>query len=124
MKVAIVGSRSGVDTVPVWEYVMALPAGTTVVSGGAYGVDVVAERAAKHRGLPTIIFKPDWQAHGKRAGFLRNEQIVAAADRVVAFWNGSSRGTMLTVDIARAAGKSVEIILPSGESAASKEEGG
>lgn len=114
MKVAIVGSRNYRDLDAVIRYVDSLPDGTQIISGGARGVDRTAERAARSNpNLPwPIIFAADWQRFGKRAGLERNKTIVAAADRVVAFWDGESRGTAHTVSLARATGKPVEIIRP------------
>lgn len=110
MKVAIVGSRDYHDWAKVREYVRALPFGSVVVSGGARGVDRIAENEARRHGIATEIFPADWQGLGKRAGFVRNQEIVDAADRVVAFWNGVSRGTAHTIELARMAGKPLEVI--------------
>ena len=51
----------------------------------------------------------DWKRYGKRAGPLRNTEIVRQADMVIAFWDGRSRGTRNTIDKALRAGKSVRI---------------
>ena len=69
-----------------------------IVSGGAKGADTLAERYAKEHGYALTIFKADWNKYGKRAGFLRNEEmhkhIAKYKDKgVVAFWDGSSKGT-------------------------------
>ena len=71
--------------------------------------DALAERYAHERGLPTNVFPADWDTHGKAAGFLRNHKIVAAADEVVAFWDGRSRETQHTIEFARASGEVVYI---------------
>lgn len=109
MKVAIVGSRNWQGQYQIGKYVESLPPDTEVVSGGARGVDMMAEHAARKRGLKVTVFLADWDKYGKAAGFLRNGQIVAHADKVVAFWDGKSRGTLDTIQKARAAGKDVEI---------------
>lgn len=109
MKIAIVGSRGYSDLSRVREYVKALPWGSVVVSGGARGVDSAAEQAAKEAGLEVLIFLPDWNKHGKKAGFLRNIDIVNAADKVVAFWDKVSRGTKHSMDLATKAGKTLEV---------------
>jgi hypothetical protein len=111
VRVAIVGSREYPDPQEVRAYVADLPPETIVVSGGARGVDTTAAFAAVRRGLTCEVIRADWRRHGKRAGFLRNREVVARADRVVAFWDGESRGTKHAIDLARAAGKSVEVIL-------------
>jgi hypothetical protein len=109
-KVAIVGSREYPHRDRVENYVNALPDGTTVVSGGAPGVDRWAEYAAAQRGLKVWVERADWDRYGRAAGPMRNALIVAGAERLVAFWDGSSRGTADTIRKARAAGIPVEVI--------------
>jgi hypothetical protein len=115
IRVAVVGSIAFEHVEIVRAYVDALPLHTVVISGGAKGVDTVAQEAAQARGLDTLIFPADWNTHGRAAGPIRNKQIVDAADQVVAFWNGSSRGTLNTVVLALAAGKFVTPIGENGE---------
>ena len=81
-----------------------------IVSGGAYGVDTIAETFAKEFGIPATIFPADWDAYGKRAGAMRNKQIVDYADVIIAFWDGQSKGTQITVGMAKRAGKKVLVI--------------
>ncbi len=114
-RVAIVGSRSYPRPDLVEAFVADLPDGSVVVSGGARGADTFAEEAAKAAGLETLIFHADWENLGRKAGPLRNEQIIAHADRVVAFWDGRSRGTLNSVALASRAGLPVEIFGPDGE---------
>lgn len=99
MRVAIVGSRNYRDLDRVRRYVASLPKGTIVVSGGARGVDKTAERAAKECGLNVCIFYPDWEK-GRGAGLARNKRIVHNCDRLVAFYDGESRGTGFTIEYA------------------------
>lgn len=109
MTIAIIGSRTFKHLDRVREYVNSLPEGTTIVSGGAQGVDIVAELAARKRKLAVQVFLPKWKEHGRAAGYRRNYTIVDAADKVVAFWDGVSRGTKHSIDYAKAQGKPVEI---------------
>ena len=74
-----------------------------VVSGGARGADTFGEQWAKGRGIEVMILLPDWAAHGRAAGNLRNTDIVAAVDRVIAFHKDGSRGTLDTLRKARRA---------------------
>lgn len=86
-----------------------------VVSGGARGVDSWADEFAAARGIAVEVIKPDWKKYGKSAGFRRNKEIVAAADDVVAFWDGQSRGTLHSIRLAHKAHTPYCIIGPDGE---------
>lgn len=104
--VAVVGSRDYDNTQhPTIEEVVAELASSapnvTVISGGARGVDQRAAAAARQHGLTVREYPADWDRYGKRAGYLRNEEMVKAADMVIAFWDGQSRGTRHTIDLAR-----------------------
>lgn len=68
-----------------------LPLDSIVVTGGARGVDLTAEVAARIRGLKTKIFIPNWN-NGKGAGFERNSDMMAIADVCYVFWDGKSHG--------------------------------
>jgi predicted Rossmann fold nucleotide-binding protein DprA/Smf involved in DNA uptake len=110
MKVAIVGSRTYPNLSKVRAYIQTLPPDTVIVSGGARGVDKCAEKVAESIGLQTEIYPADWHKFGKSAGMKRNQQIVEASDRVVAFWDGQSRGTNNTIETAKKLGKEVTVI--------------
>lgn len=105
--VAIVGSRDYPFLQDVRDYIVELPDDTRIVTGGARGVDQCAEEVAKERGLICAVYRPDWETYGKRAGFLRNIDIVAACSRLVAFWDGVSRGTQHSIRLAQQARKPV-----------------
>ena len=85
--------------------------GDVIVSGGARGVDSIAAAWARRRGIPVIEHKPDYARYGKAAPHVRNDLIVAEADRVVAFWDGRSRGTQSTIRKALKHGKPVDIVM-------------
>lgn len=76
-----------------------------IVSGGAKGVDSVAKTMAGYFEVPYIEFLPDWDKHGKSAGLIRNKQIVNECDKLIAFWDGESRGTQHSINLAKEAGK-------------------
>ena len=111
MKLAIVGSRSLDNYETVKNAVDSLSTEVTeVVSGGAKGVDSFAERYASEHDIPTVIYKPEWAKYGKRAGYIRNKDIVERADFVLAVWDGESRGTLDSINHARKLGKPVKIV--------------
>jgi len=93
MKVAVIGSRTFNDYELVKETLTKLDI-TLLVSGGAKGADSLGERYASENNITTLIFKPDWERHGRGAGMVRNTDIVKNSDIVVAFWDGSSKGTL------------------------------
>jgi len=109
LKLAVVGSRTFNDYVLVRETLKDVDI-EEIVSGGAKGADRLAERYARDFGFPTKIFKPDWEGDGKAAGFIRNKQIVLYADKVIAFWDGHSKGTKNTIDLATEQGKLLKVI--------------
>lgn len=107
MKVAVVGSRSIIDEVGIVKVLSAYDNITEVVSGGAKGVDSIAEKYAKDSGIRTNIFLPEWKKYGKRAGFVRNVTLIDNSDMIIAFWDGISRGTKHSIDYANRKGKDV-----------------
>jgi hypothetical protein len=117
MNIAIVGSREFPDLGMVEHYIRNLVWDTemgapTIISGGAPGVDTVAIKTAEKYGLPVEVIKPDWKTYGKPAGFRRNLFIVSKVDKVVAFWDGKSKGTKHTIDLTLQVGKCLEVHTP------------
>jgi hypothetical protein len=112
MKLAIVGSREFTDYNLLEKTILQKYNNIeAIVSGGAIGTDKLAERFANKHGIPTIIHKPDWKTYGKSAGYIRNKLIVDDCDEVIAFWLNQSKGTKLTIDIAKEKGKPCEAIV-------------
>jgi len=111
MKIAIIGSRDFSDLSRVHTYVHDnFCDGDILVSGSARGVDSAGEEQARALGITCEIYKPDYNKYpGRYAPIARNRDIVAAADKVVAFWDGKSRGTLSALEFARELGKPVEI---------------
>lgn len=110
VKIAIVGSRTFNDYSVLQGFIRnkcneehLTP--TAVVSGGARGADALGERYANDYQLPLILHKPDWERYGKRAGFLRNRNIINDCDVCFAFWDGQSRGTADDINICKQMGK-------------------
>lgn len=105
MILGIVGSRKFHDYAVLCRVVEQVKGNVSViVSGGAKGADTLAEKYARENGIELIVYPANWALYGKSAGFRRNESIVAHADAVIAFWDGSSRGTLHTIELAKRAG--------------------
>lgn len=82
----------------------------TIISGGARGTDALGERYAKLRGYPLIVMKADWDKYGKRAGYIRNADMLEIANAAVCFWNGISKGTFHMIDIIKTSGKPWRVV--------------
>lgn len=81
-----------------------------IVSGGARGADILAERYAKECGFYFTAIPANWDLYGKRAGMMRNAELVASADLVVAFWDGRSKGTADTIERTQLMDKELRVI--------------
>jgi predicted Rossmann fold nucleotide-binding protein DprA/Smf involved in DNA uptake len=111
MKAAVIGSRT-FDSYQFMEQILRFYDITLIISGGAKGADACAKQYAHSNGISYREYLPDWDQYGKRAGFLRNRQIVNDAEIVIAFWDSVSKGTKNSVDIANDMGKEVYIYWP------------
>ena len=87
----------------------------TIVSGGAKGADTLAEKFADEFNFEKLIFKPDWDLYGKRAGFVRNAKIVDNCDVLFAFQINKSKGTQHSIDLAKEKSKEVYVFEVEGE---------
>jgi len=107
MKVAIIGSRSR-HIANLEDY---LPQGITeIVTGGAKGIDSDAMEYAKKYNIPLTVFLPQFERYGRGAPIVRNREMMAYADRVIALWDGVSKGTASGIQEVERLGKAVEIV--------------
>ena len=109
MKVAVVGSR-GFDDYPLLKETLSNHQITRIISGGARGADSLAEQFAREHNIQTDIYRPDWKSYGRAAGPKRNRTIVENSDKIIAFWDGESKGTKSSIDLAKKLGKEVIVI--------------
>jgi len=91
MKVIIAGPHRGVWAIGIVEQAVILSGFdiTEVVSGQAPGIDTLGEQWANERGIPVKPFPADWTRFGKAAGRIRNGEMAAYAEGLVAIRNGS-----------------------------------
>lgn len=97
-RVLVCGSRHWKDEDFIDGFVASLvPKGAVIIHGAARGADSMAGQSAERHGLECLAFPADWDRHGKRAGFLRNQQMLdeAGPTMVAAFTYDiyQSRGT-------------------------------
>jgi hypothetical protein len=101
MRTIIAGSRSCTDYSILEEAIKSCGwTPTIVISGNARGADILGEMWAKNNNVPREIFPAKWDIHGKSAGYIRNTEMVENAEAVIALWDGKSRGTQHTINLA------------------------
>ena len=110
MRVLVCGGRDFRDREAVYAALDSLHAEHgfyVVITGGANGADRLSVEWARERGVPTEIYKADWDRIRRRAGPLRNQRMLAEGkpDLVVAFPGGA--GTANMIEQAQAAGARV-----------------
>ena len=111
MKLAIIGSRTFNDYKLLQEILEQHKSKITlVVSGAAKGADSLGEKWALENNIQTLIFPADWGKYGKRAGYIRNEDIIKNCDYCIAFWDGESKGTKHSISLCKKYNKSCQIV--------------
>lgn len=111
MKVIIAGSRTFNDyktLKEVCDHMLSNSTDIEIVSGTARGADLLGEQYAKERGYPIKQFIPDWDGLGKKAGYVRNEEMAKYSDALIAFTNGS-KGTQHMINLANQYGLKIEV---------------
>ncbi|MBQ8907279.1 MAG: hypothetical protein IJY71_01670 [Clostridia bacterium] len=110
MKLLIVGSRSIKD----FDLEGYVPEETTmIISGGANGVDAIAETYADKKRLSKLILRPRYDLYGRAAPLKRNEEMVELCDMVLVVWDGTSKGTRHTIQYAEKVGKKLRLLTTS-----------
>lgn len=107
MKLLIVGSRT-IDNYDLSEHI---PSDTDlIISGGACGIDSIAEKYADKNNISKLILRPRYDLYGKYAPLKRNEEMVNIADSVLIIWDGVSKGTSYTIKHAKKKNKPTVLI--------------
>jgi len=113
MKLAVIGSRTYINRQKIFEELTLFhleKSISLIISGGAKGADLLAQEWAQSAGVETQIFLPDWKKFGKSAGVIRNKNIIDSCEYCIAFWDGISKGTLNSINLAKAKKISLKII--------------
>lgn len=107
-RVLITGSRDWTDTkmmARVLRELLMEIGPYRLVHGDARGADTQGAQIADFMGLPSEPHPANWRSLGKRAGFVRNAEMVdLGADICVAFIKDGSKGATMCADLAEKAG--------------------
>ena len=116
MKIAIIGSREGFFGEDIDNALKDMSdrkeldlKNDSLISGGARGVDSYAESFFRAFNLPIEIIRPI-NPSNKMDYLFRNVEIITKADKIIAFWNGESKGTKFVIDYAKARHKEVVVV--------------
>ena len=112
MKLLIAGSR-GIKNFDLEKYVPEEV--TLIISGGAAGIDALAEEYADKKHISKLILHPEYNKWGKFAPLKRNELMIELCDAALIVWDGHSRGTQYTLSYANKMGKKVILVTNTAE---------
>lgn len=119
MRILVTGSRNWdhagliADHIAEWADKATDP--VDIVHGACRGADLLAANVAQMIGFGDESHPANWSKYGKRAGFVRNAEMVAlGADVCLAFIRDNSKGATMCADLAEKAGiPTVRISYPS-----------
>lgn len=104
MKVIVAGSRNFNDYNSLekkMDTILKNQDNVTIISGTAIGAGKLGERYAGENHHKLVKYVPMWDIFGKKAGYMRNEEMVRSSDAAVVFWDGKSKGTKHMIDISK-----------------------
>lgn len=107
MKLLIIGSRSIADF-DLSPYIT--PEVDTVISGGANGIDSLAEEYADKHRISKYIIRPRYDLYGRSAPLKRNEEMIDISDAVLVIWDGHSKGTQYSIKYANKKDKPITLV--------------
>lgn len=111
MKVVVAGSRIITDKQVVFNIINKSKFDiTTLICGGAIGVDQIAEEWARSKNIPVLVYKPHYAIENpKVAPLLRNTDMARDGDALIAIWKDKSRGTLHMINCMKKENKPIEV---------------
>lgn len=82
---------------------------TEIIVGDARGVDRISAIWARKHFIRVRPVPAKWKKYGKKAGYLRNKEMVDICDGGIAIWDGYSPGTKITIDLLKKADKLIRV---------------
>jgi len=115
MKLVVSGSRDCTDYGTIWKHLnLAINKNdiTEVLIGDCKGVDSITKSLMEkyYTKIPVRVFKADWNKHGKAAGPIRNAEMMAEGDILLAFPTSDSKGTRNCINIAEKMNKPCYVV--------------
>jgi hypothetical protein len=125
MKIAVIGSR-GFDDYYLLEKILREENISLLITGCAKGADSLAINYAKENNISILKKEAKWndlshedaiikthtdgKKYDAKAGIRRNTEIIEEADKVIAFWDGTSKGTLDSLNKAKRLKKQIKIV--------------
>lgn len=117
VRVLVTGSRNWEDRATIERVLTEIKArygiireDVVIVHGGARGADRMAGWIAQQLGMKVEVHPADWARHGKRAGYVRNQEMIdTKPDLVLGFMRQNSPGTRMCISLAQRAEIPVEV---------------
>lgn len=88
---------------------------TRINSGGAAGIDSLAEEYAKEYYIPFVVYKPDWNKYGRSAGIKRSVDIINNSTLNIIFWDEISKGTKFNFEYCVKNNKKYFLLIKNGQ---------
>lgn len=107
MKLMIAGSRS-IKEFDLKQYVP--KEADVIITGGANGVDTIAEKFADDNKISKLVIRPDYSRYKRAAPLKRNEVMIDLSDKVLIIWDGKSKGSEYAIKYAQKRGKQLQIV--------------
>ena len=113
MKVLITGSRNCPSKEVMWSlFETYIPKMSFIINGGAKGVDSLCNDWCNSFPKRVLGWETIRPINERIAAYYlhRNAEMIGMCDKVIAFWDGKSRGTKFTIDYAKSRNKEVKVV--------------